>query len=333
MSETGISIPPEWAPQQAVWAGWPHIRGEWGQPFEVARLQIADFLKALCRVTPVKLTCGSREAYGSAFFAFEAEIKAGLISLHTLPAGDIWLRDTGPIMGQVAGDLTALGFKFNGWGGKYVMPGDTMTGGAIAAVEQVAFQPHDFILEGGAIDLDGAGRLLTTRQCVLNPNRNTGWNEADAEVALKAAFGVNHVIWLGDGLLNDHTDGHVDNIARFIAPGVAVCQSPSGADDPNAATYAAIEADLRAAGVEPVLIPSPGRIGDEDGDAIPASHMNFLISNGYIFLPTYEAIYAPQAVAALEAALPTHRIVALPANAILTGGGSFHCMTQQVPKV
>jgi agmatine deiminase len=333
MTETRIFISPEWAPQQAVWAGWPHIRGEWGVPFDDARAQISVFLKALSEVTPVKVACGSREAYGSAFFAFEAEIEAGLISLHTLPAGDIWLRDTGPIMGQVAGDLAALGFKFNGWGGKYVMPGDTMTNHAIAAVEQLDFRPHDFILEGGAIDLDGAGRLLTTRQCVLNPNRNTGWNEADAEAALKAAFGVSHVIWLGDGLLNDHTDGHVDNIARFIAPGVAVCQSPSGADDPNAATYAAIEADLRAAGVQPVLIPSPGVIVDEDGAAIPASHMNFLISNGHVFLPTYEETYAPQAVAALQAAMPEHKIAALPADAILTGGGSFHCMTQQVPKV
>lgn len=331
MSKTLISVAPEWAPHDAVWAGWPHIRGEWGAPFEDARAQIAVFLKALCKVTLVKVACGSREAYGSAFAALEPEIEAGDISLHTLPAGDIWLRDTGPIFAQVNGAAAALAFKFNGWGGKYMMPGDTMTAGAIAGVEQVSARGHDFILEGGAIDLDGAGRLLTTRQCVLNPNRNAHWDEAAAEAALKAAFGVSQVIWLGDGLANDHTDGHVDNIARFIVKGRAVCQSPSGEDDPNTDTLRAIEADLRAADVDVVTIPSPGLILDEDGDAIPASHMNFLISNGHVFLPVYDDVHSAAAVHALSAAMPQHTIIPVYARAILSGGGSFHCMTQQVP--
>jgi agmatine deiminase len=331
MSNTSISVPPEWAPHDAIWAGWPHIRGEWGEPFEDARAQITVFLKELCKVTLVKVACGSREAYGSAFAAFEPEIEAGDISLHTLPTGDIWLRDTGPIFARVSGAPNALTFKFNGWGGKYMMPGDTMTAGAIAGVEQVSACGHDFILEGGAIDLDGAGRLLTTRQCVLNPNRNAHWDEVAAEAALKAAFGVSQVIWLGDGLANDHTDGHVDNIARFIGESRAVCQSFSGADDPNADTLTAIEADLRAAGIEVVTIPSPGLILDEDGEAIPASHMNFLISNGHVFLPVYNDVYSQAAIAALGAALPDHVIVPVYARAILSGGGSLHCMTQQVP--
>ena len=333
MKNNTISISPEWAPHAAVWAGWPHLLAEWGSPFQAARDQISVFLKALCQVVPVKVACGSREAYGSAFFAFEAEIEAGQISLHTLPSGDIWLRDTGPIFAIQNEQPCALGFKFNGWGGKFVMSGDTMTSGAIAGVEQTKFVSHDFILEGGAIDLDDDGRLLTTRQCVLNPNRNSGWTEASAEAALKAAFGVSQVIWLGDGLLNDHTDGHVDNIARFIAPGMALCQTASGADDPNAQTYKTIEADLRDAGITPVLIPSPGRLEDADGHPIPASHMNFLISNKHVFLPVYEDRYGPKAVAAFEAAMPGYKIVPQKANAILTGGGSFHCMTQQVPKI
>ena len=172
MSNHGIYVPPEWASQSAVWVGWPHLRGDWGRAFEGARQEIAAFVKALAPVTPVRIACGSREAYTSAWFVFDAELKAGQVSLHTLPAGDIWLRDTGPIIGLHEEGPIALRFQFNGWGGKYLMAGDTMTAGGIASVEKLPIHAQDVILEGGAVDLDGAGRLLTTRQCVLNPNRN-----------------------------------------------------------------------------------------------------------------------------------------------------------------
>lgn len=331
MFENALSFPPEWVAHKAVWVGWPHLRGEWGDAFEGARLEIAAFVRVLSQVSDVRIACGSREAYGSAWFALEPEIAEQRVTLHTLPAGDIWLRDTGPVLGQSeAGAIAAL-FQFNGWGGKYLMSGDKMTAGAIASVERLPRLRHDFILEGGAIDLDGDGRLLTTRQCLLNPNRNPDWTEARAEAALQAAFSIDQVIWLGDGLLNDHTDGHVDNIARFIGPGRVVCQSPSGPDDPNAARLAEIESLLRAAGLEVALVPSPGRILDEYGDPVPASHMNFLISNGQVFLPIYEQVFGVQAIAALETLLPGHKVVGLPARNILSGGGAFHCMTQQVP--
>ena len=331
MSNAARFVPPEWAPQATVWVGWPHARGEWGAAFDGAREEIAGFIRALSKVTPVKIACGSREAFGSAWFALESEITASRVSLHPMPTGDIWLRDTGPILAFENLDPIALSFKFNGWGGKYVMPGDTMTAGGIVSVEQVPHAHQSFILEGGAVDFDGAGRLMTTRQCLLNPNRNVAWTEQDAEQALKSTFGVETVIWLGDGLLKDHTDGHVDNIARFIGPGRVVCQSPSGPDDPNAARLQDIEETLVRGGLEVVAIPSPGRVLDDAGDVVPASHTNFLISNDHLFLPIYESIYAPKAVQALEAAMPGYNIVALPARNILSGGGAFHCMTQQIP--
>lgn len=324
-------IPPEWAPQAAVWAGWPRLEHEWGSAFTPAKLQIAAFLTALARVTPVKLACGSDDALADA--ARYVGDTANL-TLHAIPSGDIWLRDTGPLFAQRQdGTLAAHSFIFNGWGGKYLMPGDTDTAAALTGHEHAASHAHDFILEGGAIDLDGDGRLLTTRQCLLNPNRNAHWTQASAEAALREALGVTDIIWLGDGLLNDHTDGHVDNIARFIGPGLAACQSPAGPDDPNTDTLTAIEAELRAAGLDVVTLPSPGLITDDDGDAVPASHMNFLISNGYVFLPVYEQTNSARAAAALGKALPAHNIIPIPARHILSGGGSFHCMTQQVPKV
>lgn len=331
MSDHTLFVPPEWAPQTAVWVGWPHLRGEWGDAFEGAREEIAGFVKSLSQVTRVKIACGSREAYGSARFTLESEIEEERVSLHTLPAGDIWLRDTGPILAFEGAAQVALMFQFNGWGGKYVMTGDTMTASGIASVERVRRRQQSFILEGGAVEVDGDGRLMTTRQCLLNPNRNAAWTQGSAERALKKAFNVQTIVWLEDGLMNDHTDGHIDNIARFIGPRRALCQSPSGADDPNAERLQDIQSALSRSGLEVVTIPSPGRILDDEGEVIPASHTNFLISNRHVYLPVYEDVYAPGAVKALEDALPGYNIIALPARNILAGGGAFHCMTQQVP--
>lgn len=331
MSETPFYLPPEWAPQAAIWVGWPHLRGEWGGAFDGARAEIASFVNAAAKITPVRIACGSREAYASALFQFEPLIEAEQVSLHPLPAGDIWLRDTGPLIGFQGRMRQALSFQFNGWGGKFQMSGDTMTAGGITSAEHIPRRTYDFILEGGAIDLDGAGTLLTTRQCLLNPNRNPNWTEKAAEVALRDAFNIEHILWLEEGLLNDHTDGHIDNIARFIGPRHVLCQRPFGQDDPNAVTLAAIESALRGFGLRVDTLPSPGLITDVDGDPVPASHMNFLISNRTIFLPAYEPRSAKLAANALKDLLPDYEIIDLPARHILAGGGAFHCMTQQVP--
>ncbi len=331
MTQDRTHIPPEWAPQAHVWVGWPHIRGEWGSAFDGARQEITAFIRALAAVSPVKVACGSREAYTSAWLALDDIISSGAVQLHTVLSGDIWLRDTGPILARRGSVTQALRFGFNGWGGKYVMPGDTLTAQAIAAVERANLRSFPWVLEGGAVDVDGAGRLLTTRQCVLNDNRNPDWTQAIAERELQHAFGIDEVIWLDDGLSNDHTDGHVDNIARFIGPGRVACQTPSGADDPNREVLGQIERSLRSLGLDVATVPSPGRVVDDAGVPVPASHMNFLISNGTIFLPVYEAYHAPQAAAALKRAMPDYTLVALPARSILSGGGAFHCMTQQVP--
>lgn len=331
MSDDGIYIPPEWAPHAAIWAGWPHLRGEWGATFDGARMEIADFIRHVCRRTPVRVACGSREAYGSAWFALEPEIAQGRVSLHTLPAGDIWLRDTGPIFGFSGTRLGAERFQFNGWGGKYVMAGDTMTAGGICSVEKVQANANPFVLEGGSIDLDGAGGLLTTRECLLNPNRNPGWTQERTEAALRDVFRVDRITWIERGLKNDHTDGHIDNIARFIGPGRVACQSASGVDDPNAQTHQCIETELLEAGYEVVRIPSPGLITDDAGVVQPASHLNFVISNDALYMPVYESEFSRGAISALKSAMPDHRIIGLPARSILSGGGAFHCMTQHVP--
>lgn len=327
-----LIIPPEWAAHRALWTAWPSDATLWEDNLEPARAEVAAMAKELGPAESLRVLAYGAEAVASA---------RALLPAHATvidePFGDIWLRDTGPIFARREGRPVALGFRFNGWGGKYRLDHDDTVAERIAARAAVNFQPADFILEGGAIDGDGEGTFLTTRQCLLNPNRNSGWDQARAEAALQAHLGARAVIWLGDGLLNDHTDGHVDNIARFVGPGRVVCQAPSGPDDPNADILDAIAHDLAGARdatgrlLEVIRIPSPGAVLDEGGAPIPASHMNFLIGNDAVVVPVYSQ-FGDDAVRALAPLFPGRRVVGVSAHAILTGGGSFHCITQQEPQ-
>ncbi|MEO1015539.1 MAG: agmatine deiminase family protein [Pseudomonadota bacterium] len=320
--------PPEWAPQSAIWLGWPSRLDLWEADLIGAREEVVGLVRALAPRVRVKVAASSDAAAQSARAAIGSDADVRII-----PMGDIWLRDTGPVFAVEDGRLVAQSFVMNGWGGKFILDGDAETAAALAREEGAPRCGHDFVLEGGAIEQDGAGRLITTRQCLLNPNRNPGWDEAAAEAALRGAFGVRDVIWLDQGLLGDHTDGHVDNIARFIGPGRVVCQAPLGLDDPNAKTLAAIERDLRATGLEVHTLPSPGRVDTIDGEPAPASHLNFVMANRLIVVPVYETDASAHAVAALRRLCPGHDVTALPAKHVLTGGGAFHCLTQHVPAV
>jgi len=186
------------------------------------------------------------------------------------------------------------------------------------------------VLEGGAIDHDGSGTVVTTEQCLLNPNRNPKATHEDIEGRLEHDLGFDRVIWLGDGLMNDHTDGHVDNLARFVAPGRVAIPSPAE-DDPNEAVYRDAATRLKTARLEVVTLPSPGRIENEDGDVIPASYMNFYIGNAAVVVPQYGASNDRAAVEAVQALFPGRVAIGLRADHVLTGGGSFHCISQQVP--
>jgi agmatine deiminase len=325
---TKAPIPAEWAPHAAIWTAWPSAADLWEADLEPARAEVAAMVKALANGDRMRVLANGTEAVLSARAALGAAAE-----VIDAPFGDIWLRDTGPIFDRSGG---ARAFTFNGWGGKYQLDHDDAVAARIAEAAGVRLARHGFILEGGAIEMDGEGTLLTTRQCLLNPNRNPGWTEAAAGAALAAALGIEKVLWLGDGLANDHTDGHIDNLARFVAPGRVVCQAPWGRDDPNAAVLddiaRALEAMIDAQGrrLEVVRIPSPGRVLDEDGEPIPASHMNFVIGNTTVPVPIYSDA-GDDAVRALAPLFPGRTLIGLSATAILTGGGAFHCITQQQP--
>ncbi len=222
-----VSVLPEWAPQQAIWTAWPADTDEWNGDLDAPRRDVAALVRALGSGNTVRVLVNGVEAESSAHAALGA-------AAELVPAryGDIWLRDTGPIFARTPDGAVALRFKTNSWGGKYDLPDDATVGDDIARLADTPVRRFGFVLEGGAVDHDGAGTVLTTRQSLLNPNRN-GWSKAEAEAALGEAFGARKVIWIDEGLRDDHTDGHIDNIARFVAPGRVVCQAPAGADDPN----------------------------------------------------------------------------------------------------
>jgi len=327
-----FTVPAEWAPHTAMWLGFPSHADLWQDDLPAAQAEVAALARALAGPggERVRLMTGHPDGEAAARRLLGdvpgIEITAGRF-------GDIWLRDTGPIF---AGGK-AQAFRFNGWGGKYDLPHDDEVAGQIAEASGAELVRHDFILEGGAVDHDGFGTVLTTGQCLLNPNRNPGWDDAKAEAALAGALGAKKVIWLGEGLRNDHTDGHVDNLARFVAPGVVAVPVAWGRGDPNAAAYddaarrLAHQTDARGEALKVVRIPSPGWIEGDEGEPIPASHMNFLIANRAVIVPIYADQPGQLAVQALEHLFPGRQVIGLPSLAILTGGGSFHCITQQEP--
>jgi agmatine deiminase len=329
-------VPAEWSAHRAVWVGFPSHEELWGDDLVPAQAEVVALVRALAGPggEQVRLmACGE-----AAVDAARGQL-CDLSGLEVVPGrfGDVWLRDTGPIFLRREGAASAAGFRFNGWGGKYLLDGDDAVAAQIAARSGVPLEVHDFVLEGGALDHDGRGVVLTTRQCLLNANRNPGWDEARAEAALGQALGVSKVLWLDDGLVNDHTDGHVDNLARFVAPGVVACPVAWGAGDPNADIYDAAAqrlagmTDARGAPLQVVRIASPGRIENDQGEVVPASHMNFLIANSAVIAPIYEEASGAFALEALRSLFPERAVIGLPSRALLTGGGSFHCITQQEP--
>ncbi len=331
-------MPAEWEPQGRLWTAWPADEALWGRDIARAREEFLAFAEHVrsgatrldILVPPEGLADGHplRELAGAD------------VGLHGIAYGDVWVRDTGPTFLEEAGSLASLRFTFNGWGGSYLFDADLEVGAFIeerAGVAAARRHRCDLVCEGGAVESDGAGTVITTRACLLNPNRNPGRDEAWVEAQLSRWLGAERVVWLDEGLLADHTDGHVDTIARFLAPGRVACHVPMDGRDPNADVQKAIARSLAeardAAGrrFEVVEVPSPGTVTNEEGDLMPASYLNFVMTNGLVVVPVYGAAQDGAAVEALAAALPGFRVVASSARGILSGGGAFHCTTQQQP--
>ncbi len=322
-----FALPPEWQPQDWIWIGFPHDPVEWPGFLSRAQEQIAAFANAVADSgQEVRLIVRDE--------ANEAQARAlcsGAVRLERRRYGDVWLRDTGPlVLRDGAGGRLAQRFGFNGWGGKYLMDGDQEIGAELAQDAGLKVRAGDWVLEGGAIDTDGTGLVVTTEQCLLNPNRNPHLSRGDIEARLARDLGLPRTLWLSEGLINDHTDGHVDNLARFVAPGRLALPRATGTDDPNAAIYADARARAGAFGLEVADVPSPGRVESEGGRIEPASYMNFAVTSKLVVVPTYGTPHDGDGVAAVAALFPDRDTVGILADAVLAGGGSFHCASQQM---
>ncbi|WP_019960020.1 agmatine deiminase family protein [Woodsholea maritima] len=330
----------ETSPQRAIHTCWPHSAKIWGEYYEGAQEEFGAFLTALGtandRGHAVRLVvyCANDEAEASARKRLPKTAQ-----FVRAEYGDVWARDTGPVFVRENGELVGVRFGFNGWGGKFNYPEDQTIGGEIikqAGAKERLFK--HFTTEGGALEFDGEGTMIATRHSILNTNRQDHPSQEEAEAIFKEALGIEKVIWLDDGLHADHTDGHIDNVARFARPGVVVCQAPWGTNDPNRDRHEEVArvlseaTDAKGRKLEVRRIPSPGLFTNAEGEIFPASHMNWVIGTRHLVMPVYTDA-AQAAVRAMQDIFPEYEVVGKSAKHILMGGGAFHCVTCNQPAV
>ena len=324
--------PAEWEPHRATWLAWPHNPETWPGQLEAARAEFVAILRELGRVEPVELLVADEatEADVRRRLANAGAEERALPRFHHLPCDDSWLRDTAPIFVEDDdGSPLALDFDFDSWGGKYPpWDLDAALGRRIAAAAGLPQRQPGFVLEGGSVDGDGAGTLLTTESCLLHPNRESPpRTRQQMDERLGRWLGARRVIWLAEGIAGDDTDGHVDDIARFVAPGVVVAaRADSG---PDGSVLAENRRRLVAAGLEVHDLPMPSA---RSGAAHPASYANFLLANGVALVPVFGVAEDERALDVLRELLPARRVVGLLCRTLITGLGAIHCLSQQEPR-
>ncbi|MFD0264704.1 agmatine/peptidylarginine deiminase [Kitasatospora indigofera] len=326
-------MPAEWTEHDGCLMAWPTRVELWGDTFEEVKREYAQVARAIAGFEPVTMV--ARPGQGE-----EARALCGdTVEVVELPLDDSWFRDSGPIfvLGPEGG-RAGVDFRFNAWGEKH-HPYDTDDKIAAALLERLGVERIDsrMILEGGAITVDGEGTLITTEQCLLNPNRNPGMSKAEIEAELVAKLGVSTVIWLPyGGLLDTETDGHVDGVCAFVAPGKVVVQLPSDSAHPDyermRANRAVLAAAVDAQGRELEVIDLPqSAFVQVNGKETEVGYLNFYIANGGVVVPVADIPEDEGALAVLAAALPGRKVVGVRARVIAYGGGGVHCITQQVP--
>lgn len=333
-----MHLPAEWAPQQAVQLSWPHAGTDFAPQLAAARQQFLAIAGAIAETTPlIIVAAGEDDGLETALDA--AGVPADRRHLLRLPHDDVWARDHGPITVIDEGRLIHRDFRFNGWGGKHPADADNALTAALHAAGALpgALDPVPLVLEGGAIESDGGGTILTTERCLIDEARNPGSTRADMEKALRRLLGAERVLWLDPGQLEgDDTDGHIDTLARFCNPTTIAYQASENPDEPQHAMLQALADELRAlrtasgAPYRLIPLPLPAPMYHE-GRRLPAGYANFLISNAQVLVPTYEDPADAEALARLRNAFPGHRVRGVDCRTLVTQNGSLHCATMQIP--
>jgi agmatine deiminase len=344
----GYRMPAEWAPHLATYLVWPHNLETWPGRFELIPQAFAQIAAALADFEPVRILIHDAAKLEPVRAMIAEQLGAGdprmrRIELLHLPTNDSWIRDHGPIFVNKIDPAApgpaqlALDWIFNSWGGKYgpadlddVVPRRLAARYGFSAIEP------QMVLEGGSIDSNGVGALLTTESCLLNRNRNPNLSRAEIEEALRVYLGAAQILWLGEGITGDDTDGHVDDLARFIAADTIVTVVEQ---DPADANYAALRdnlarlramRDLEGRAFKIETLPMPPEVV-HDGTRLPASYANFYIANGGVLMPTFGCPADAIAASTLGRLFPNRRVVDVPSRDLVWGLGSIHCLTQQHP--
>ncbi len=339
---SGYRMPAEWEPHEATWLSWPHNRETWPEAMAAIAAVWARLAAALTpgEVVHILLAPGSSEETVSATLA-DAGADLRRVTLHRVRTNDAWLRDCGPtfvVRGRGApGEIALVDWSYNAWGRKYPpWQDDDRIPGRLAEILDVAVFRPGIVLEGGAIEVNGAGTLMTTESCLLHPNRNPHLDRAAIERKLRDFLGVDHFVWLGEGVVGDDTDGHVDDLSRFVSE---TCVVTAVEDDARDANYRPLRENLRrlenaadqnGRPFDILTLPMPRPVYSE-GQRLPASYANFYIANDTVVVPTFRCERDAQAIGILEGAFPTRAVVGIDAVDLVGGLGAFHCVTQQQP--
>lgn len=334
---TQFTMLPEWAPQQAVLMAWPHANTDWAPWLELIEADYVALAAAISQQATPLILCQD-EAHKT---HIEGKLKGQCQQSPKLivqPYNDTWCRDYGPITLAKGNAQQLLDFCFNGWGDKYDAQLDNGINKRLAQIWKTELRSIDFELEGGSIETDGQGTLLTTRHCLLDSNRNTGYSEQQIEAKVLTELGLERTLWLNSGaLLGDDTDSHIDNLARFCNENTIVYASCGDETDPHYPHLQAMAKELAGFSKkngEPynlVAIDIPPAQLNEDGNRLPASYINFLIVNDIVIVPVFKCAQDEVAIKTLQDCFPQHTIVPVPGNNLIRQFGGPHCATMQLP--
>jgi agmatine deiminase len=345
MTESRYFMPPEWAFHKATWLSWPHRLKTWPGKFEpipAVFVEIASWLSSSEEVH-INVLDEAMEQQVLALFrnALHPQLQMDQLFFHLIPTNDAWCRDHGPNyvfrQGEGRNEKVILNWEFNAWGGKYTnYHEDNAVPAKIAALQRLPLDSPGMILEGGSIDVNGNGLVLTSEACLLNPNRNPSMSREQIEQKLRQYLGVEKVLWLGDGIVGDDTDGHVDDMARFVNETTVVIAVE---DDPTDVNYDALQenynrlqtfTDLNGAPLNVVKLPMPLPLSFE-GFRLPASYANFYIANTVVLVPTYNCEQDQRAIGILQEFFPGRKVVGINSSDLVWGLGSIHCITHEEP--
>jgi agmatine deiminase len=340
-----IRWPAEWERHDATWLAWPHHEPDWPGKLEAIPWVYAEIVRALHQHERVEILCQSDAACEAARQRVESHGVSGNVRYHVAPTDRVWLRDSSPTWVARDGGMQLVNWRFNAWAKYENYARDERVGRVVqditgaARVEPLRENGERIVLEGGAIDTDGAGTMLTTEECLLSSvqQRNPGMSREEYERAFRDWLGIRETVWLGEGCVGDDTHGHVDDVARFVAPGVIVLAYEADPDDANHMRSADNLRRLQLAGAERgvlkvVKLPFPRPV-IMNGERLPASYANFYISNRAVLVPTFNDRNDRIALNILAELMPDRAIVGIHAVDLVWGLGTLHCLTQQQPAV